>query len=256
MSISFDFKGKAVLVTGGASGIGYATADLFSRAGADVVIADINEDGLNAAAEKLKAAHGGKLFAVACDSSNPDSCTRLIDESVKLLGKLDVVCNIAGVLANGPTEEFSDERWLKVLSVNLNGPFFISKRAIPHLLESKGCIVNVASTAGLVGIPYGAAYSASKSGVVGLTKAMAAEYSRRGVRVNAICPGHVLTPMTSAGANFGPGTDMDLLTRLFPLTGKGSDPSEMAAAIAYLASDAAVNATGTILAVDGGQTAI
>lgn len=248
-----DFTGKAVLVTGGASGIGYATAALFLRSGADVVIADINEDGLKAAAEKL-AANGGKVFAVPCDSSNPASCTHLVEESVRLLGKLDVLCNIAGVLANGPTDSFSDEAWVKVLSVNLNGPFFLSKRAIPHLLETKGCIVNVASTAGLVGIPYGSAYSASKSGVIGLTKSMAAEYSRRGVRVNAICPGHVLTPMTKGGGNFGPDVDLELMARLSPLTQKGSDPSEMADAIAFLAS--AVNATGTILTIDGGQTAI
>ena len=251
-----DFTGKAVLITGGASGIGYATAELFSRSGANIVIADLNEQGLNAAAQKLAGGAKGKVVPVACDTSDPDSCTRLIDESVKALGKLDVVCNIAGVLGNGPTEQFPDELWLKVLSVNLNGPFFISKRAIPHLLETGGCIVNVASTAGLVGIPYGAAYSASKSGVVGLTKSMAAEYSRRGVRVNAICPGHVLTPMTKDGGNFGPDVDIELMGRLSPLTQKGSDPSEMAAAIAFLASDAAVNATGTILTIDGGQTAI
>lgn len=251
-----NFNGKSVLVTGGASGIGYATADLFSRAGAHVVIADINEEGLNAAADRLRSTHGGKVVAVACDTSSPDSCTRLVDESVKQLGGLDIVCNIAGILANGPTEGFPDEHWQQVLAVNLNGPFYISKRAIPHLLESKGCIVNVASTAGLVGIPYGAAYSASKAGLIGLTKAMAAEYSRRGVRVNAICPGMVLTPMTAGGANFGPGTDMQLISRLFPLTGKGSEPSEIAAAIAFLSSDAAVNATGTILTIDGGQTAI
>lgn len=251
-----NFNGKSVLVTGGASGIGYATADLFTRSGADVVIADINVEGLKAAADKLQVAHSGKLYAVPCDSANPDSCTQLIDESVRLLGKLDIVCNIAGVLANGPTDSFADDKWQQVLAVNLNGPFFISKRAIPYLLETQGCIVNVASTAGLVGIPYGAAYSASKAGVIGLTKAMAAEYARRGVRVNAICPGHVLTPMTASGADFGPGTDVELMTRLFPLTGKGSDPSEMAAAIAFLASDAAINATGTVLTIDGGQTAI
>ncbi len=248
-----DFAGKAVLVTGGASGIGYATANLFLRSGADVVIADINEDGLKAAAEKL-AATGGKVFAGPCDSSEPESCTRLIEESVRLLGKLDVLCNIAGILANGPADSLPDETWMKVISVNLNGPFFLSKRAIPHLLKTQGCIVNVASTAGLVGIPYGSAYSASKSGVIGLTKSMAAEYSRRGVRVNAICPGHVLTPMTAGGGNFGPDVDLELMARLSPLTQKGSDPSEMADAIAFLAS--AVNATGTILTVDGGQTAI
>lgn len=249
-----DFTGKAVLVTGGASGIGYATAQLFLRLGADVVIADLNEQGLNAAADKLAGEGKGKIFAVPCDTSNPDSCSNLIAESVKAMGKLDVVCNIAGILGNGPTDQFTDEQWLKILSVNLNGPFFISKRAIPHLLETKGCIVNVASTAGLVGIPYGAAYSASKSGVIGLTKAMATEYSRKGVRVNAICPGHVITPMTEGGGNFGPDVDLSLMNLLSPLTQKGSDPSEMADAIAFLAS--AVNATGTILTVDGGQTAI
>ena len=251
-----DFSGKAVLVTGGASGIGYATADLFFRSGADVVIADINKDGVQAAADKLAGGGKGRIFAVPCDSSDPDSCTHLIDESVRLLGKLDVVCNIAGILGNGPTDAFPDEQWQKVLAVNLNGPFYISKRAIPHLLKTEGCIVNVASTAGLVGIPYGAAYSASKSGVIGLTKAMAAEYSRRGVRVNAICPGHVLTPMTAGGGDFGADVDLELMARLSPLTRKGSAPAEMAAAIAFLASDAAVNATGTILTIDGGQTAI
>lgn len=255
MSLTFDFTGKSVILTGGASGIGFATAQLFAKAGADIVIADINEAGLNEAAEKLKS-HGGKVIAIACNAADPDSCTSLITKSVEALGKLDILCNIAGILSNGQTDSFSDEKWQQMLAVNLNAPFFLSKRAIPHLLETGGCIVNVASVAGLIGVPYGAAYSASKAGVIGLTKAMAAEYSRRGVRINAICPGHVLTPMTAGGADFGPGTDMDLMTRLFPLTGKGSDPSEMASAIAYLASDAATNATGTILTVDGGQTAI
>lgn len=249
-----DFTNKAALVTGGASGIGYATAELFLRRGASVVIADVNEAGLHAAAEKLSSEHGGTVHAVVCDASNPDSCTNLIDESVRLLGKLDILCNIAGILANGPTEDYADEKWLKVLSVNLNGPFFLSKRAIPHLLKTEGCIVNVASAAGLVGIPYGAAYSASKSGVIGLTKAMAVEYSRRGVRVNAICPGHVITPMTANTGGFGENTDMELIQRLFPLTQKGSEPIEMAEAIAFLAGSP--NATGTILSIDGGQTAI
>jgi NAD(P)-dependent dehydrogenase (short-subunit alcohol dehydrogenase family) len=251
-----NFSGKAVLITGGASGIGNATAKMFHEAGADIVIADLNEEGLNAAADQLAGDGKGKVVAIPCDTSNPDSCQQLIDGAVAALGKLDVVCNIAGILAHGPTDTFADETWLKVLSVNLNGPFYISKRAVPHLLKTKGCIVNVASTAGLVGIPYGAAYSASKSGVIGLTKAMATEYSRQGIRVNAICPGHVITPMTAGGGNFGPDVDLELMSRLSPLTQKGSDPSEMAAAIGFLASDGAINATGTILTVDGGQTAI
>ncbi len=249
-----DFTAKSVLITGGASGIGYAAADLFVRSGATVAIADINEEGLRDATEKL--ARHGKVFAVTCDSSDPDSCTRLIEESVALLGGLDIVCNIAGVLAKGATHEFADEQWQKVLAVNLNGPFYISKRAIPHLLKSQGCIINVASVAGLIGSPYGAAYSASKAGVIGLTKAMAAEYSRRGIRVNAVCPGMVLTPMAASVKSFATEVDMELMKRLHPLTGKGSDPSEIAAAIAFLASEVAANATGTILTIDGGQTAI
>lgn len=170
------------------------------------------------------------------------------------LGKLDLLCNIAGILMIGHTGDFSDVHWQRVLAVNLSGPFYLSKHAIPHLLETRGCIVNVASTAGLVGVPYGAAYSASKSGVIGLTRAMAAEYAERGVRVNAVCPGHVATPMTAAGGSFPPGTNPQLLMHLAPLTGKASQPSEIADAILFLASS--VNATGSILTIDGGQTSI
>jgi NAD(P)-dependent dehydrogenase (short-subunit alcohol dehydrogenase family) len=254
MSTHTSLHGKAALITGGASGIGYATAELFRRSGADVAIADINEDGLGTAVRRLGEITGGKLIALPCDSSDSSACTHLVDDSVKQLGKLDILCNIAGILATGHTGDFTDERWQRVLAVNLNGPFYLSKRAIPHLLDTRGCIVNVASTAGLVGVPYGAAYSASKSGVIGLTRAMAAEYAQRGVRVNAVCPGHVATPMTANVGDFAPDTDLQLLMRLAPLTGKASQPSEIADAIAFLAS--AVNATGTILTVDGGQTTI
>jgi meso-butanediol dehydrogenase/(S,S)-butanediol dehydrogenase/diacetyl reductase len=254
MSTYTSLDGKAALITGGASGIGYATAELFRRSGADVVIADINEEGLRAAAHRLGEYTGGKLIALLCDSSDSGACTRLIEDSVKGLGKLDILCNIAGILATGHTADFTDERWQRVLAVNLNGPFYLSKRAIPHLLETRGCIINIASTAGLVGVPYGAAYSASKAGVIGLTRAMASEYAQSGVRVNAICPGHVATPMTANAGGFAPDTDLQLLMHLAPLTGKASQPSEIAEAIVFLSS--AVNATGTILTIDGGQTTI
>ncbi|RVW07224.1 SDR family oxidoreductase [Prescottella agglutinans] len=250
------FTGKSVLITGGASGIGYATAALFAQQGARIVVADINEGGLATAVETLNPAGDGQVFGVPCDTADPDSCTELIEYAIRHLGTLDVVCNVAGVLSIGPTGSFTDEMWQKVVGVNLNGPFYISKRAIPHLLETRGCIVNVASTAALVGVPYGAAYSATKTGLIGLTKALAVEYSRAGVRVNAVCPGHVLTPMTAGGPGPGPDTDLDLMSRLAPLTGKASEPSQIASAIAYLASDAAANITGTTLTIDGGQTAI
>lgn len=250
------YAGKSVLITGAASGIGYATAELFAREGADIVAADINEDALRTATRTLAAEAQGSVFGVPCDTADPDSCAQLVERAVDHLGKLDIVCNIAGILGNGPTEDLPDQTWQKVLGVNLNGPFYISKRVIPHLLKTRGSIVNVASTAGLVGVPYGAAYSASKAGVIGLTKALSAEYARRGIRVNAVCPGHVLTPMTAGGGGFGPGADIELLGRLSPLTGKGSEPGEIAAAIAFLSADSARNTTGAVLTIDGGQTVI
>ncbi|MFD4402422.1 SDR family NAD(P)-dependent oxidoreductase [Nocardia sp. NPDC058499] len=250
------YAGKSVLITGAASGIGYATAELFAREGADIVAADINEDALLTATRALADEGQGRVFGVPCDTADPDSCAQLVERAVDHLGKLDIVCNIAGILGNGPTEDLPDQTWQKVLGVNLNGPFYISKHVIPHLLDTRGSIVNVASTAGLVGVPYGAAYSASKAGVIGLTKALAAEYARRGVRVNAVCPGHVLTPLTAGGGGFGPDADTELLGRLSPLTGKGSEPGEIAAAIAFLSADSARNTTGAVLTIDGGQTVI
>lgn len=251
-----DFNGKTILVTGAASGIGHATARLFASMGAELVVADINERGLEAAAQALRSDYGKIVIPVVCDISDPEACRNLVDRAAAQPEGIDVVCNVAGVLASGHSEHFPHDKWAHVLAVNLSGPFFISRYALPRLIEKQGCIVNVASTAGLVGIPYGAAYSASKAGLIGLTKSLAAEYARSGVRVNAVCPGHVLTPMTEGGANFDGDMDMELIGRLAPLTGKSSDPSEIAAAIAFLASPAAVNTTGAILTIDGGQTSI
>lgn len=254
MTVRYDFDGKAVLVTGGASGIGNATAKLFAAAGARVVMADVNAAALDAAGAAFGDAFGRSVFTAEVDVSDSGSCARLVERSIELLGKLDILCNVAGVLTVGPTEELSDASWQLAIGVNLSGPFFLSRSALPHLVQTKGCIVNVASTAGLIGVPRGAAYSASKSGVIGLTKALATEYAKSGVRVNAVCPGHVATPMTASGGGFGPGADMELLMRLVPLTGEAAQPAEIASAIAYLASSP--SATGAILAVDGGQTAI
>lgn len=249
-----EYQGKAVLITGAASGVGAATAELFASRGAAVVLADLNEAGVRARAAELQARFGVSASAVAYDAASPEAAARLVERAIEAMGKIDVLCNVAGILDGGHSESFADEAWDRVIRVNLSGPFYLAKRALPHLLRTRGCIVSIASAAGLVGTPYSVAYSASKAGVIAMTKSLAVEYAAKGVRVNAICPGAINTPMIQS-TYFDDTMDAGLMVRLNPLTGRWSEPAEIAAAIAYLASDAAINITGTILTVDGGQTA-
>ncbi len=164
-----------------------------------------------------------------------------------------MLCNIAGVLKGGAVTEVSEADWDLLLAVNLSSVFFLSKAALPHLLESQGNIVNMASAAALSGQVYTSVYAATKAGVVSLTKSMAMEYGKQGVRVNAVCPGGVMTPMTSS---FRPpeGVDLQLFSRMMPLV-KPAEPEEIAGAVAYLASKEARYVTGSTLSIDGGQTA-
>jgi len=173
---------------------------------------------------------------------------------VRRYGKLDVLCNVAGVGNFVHTADASNEHWNRIIGVNLSGTFFMSRAALPHLLAEPGrCIVNVASTAGMMGQAYSAAYCASKWGVVGLTKAMAVEFAKQGLRVNAVCPGGVKTAILSG---FLPpeGADQKLMDRM-SLVEKFTDPAEIAHAIAYLASDVARSVNGTTLSVDTGVAA-
>jgi NAD(P)-dependent dehydrogenase (short-subunit alcohol dehydrogenase family) len=172
---------------------------------------------------------------------------------VENLGKPNVLCNVAGVGGFTRTEDLTLERWELILGVNLNGTFFMSQACLPYLLECRGNIVNVASLAGLIGQAYSAAYCASKWGVVGLTKALAVEYVKQGLRVNCVCPGGVATPIL---ANFAPpeNADQELVGRLALMRGL-IEPREVAETIAYLASDAAVSVTGVALPIDKGVAA-
>lgn len=243
------FKDKKVLVTGAASGIGRATAILFAREGATVTIADINEAGLAETASAMAFPPRIQPY----DAADFASCRALVEAATD--DGLDILCNIAGILKWGPSLDFSVEDFDRIMRVNTTSVFAICQAALPHLIESKGNIVNTASSSALVGIPYTIAYSASKHAVAGLTKGLAIEFAAKGVRVNAVCPGQVKTPMTAAPP---PAADLDwgLVMRNAPKLADGiCEPEDIAEAIAWLASDAARKVTGTLLSVDGGQVA-
>jgi meso-butanediol dehydrogenase/(S,S)-butanediol dehydrogenase/diacetyl reductase len=255
------FENKTALVTGAASGIGRATAERLAAEGARVLACDVNEKGLREEVQKLADA-GLQVEARVLDVSDAASCGAAVAAAVEKFGGLDVLANVAGTMFMRNFLDLKQAEWLRIIGINLNGVFHMSQAALPHLLKSRGNIVNVASSTGTVGAPYGVAYSASKFGVVGFTKALAAEFASKGVRVNAVAPGNVATNMT-AKVDLPADIDMQLLLRLTSLQ-KAPDgqrpaaarPEEIAGAIAYLASAEAGFATGSIFVIDGGQTAI
>lgn len=248
------FDGKAALVTGAASGIGLATAERLAREGAQVLACDINAPLLASEVARL-AGDGLRISAHPLDVTDAGACNAVVAAAVSACGKLDVLCNVAGTLFLKNFTEITDAEWHRQMAINVHGAFYLCRATMPHLLETKGCIVNVASVAGLVGIPYGAVYSASKGALLMLSKALAVEYASRGVRVNAICPGSVATPLVSG---FAPPEDADfnLLTRLMPLLPEHGQPAGIAATIAFMASEEARFMTGSGVVIDGAQTAI
>ena len=245
------FEGKVALVTGAASGIGRATAVRLGQEGAKLLLADINEEGLSETAAAVGS--DADIHNMRLDVTDSTACQQVVDSCVEVFGQLDILCNIAGIAMCEHMAEVSDEQWHRMIGINLNGVFFMCRAAIPHLLESKGNIVMMSSSAGLVGQAYNSAYCATKAGVLMFGKALALEYAKQGVRVNSVCPGAVNTPLTDA-FSFPEGGDMKLLERLFPLM-QASEPEEIAAAVAYLASDEARFVTGIALPIDGAQTA-
>lgn len=243
------FEGKKVLVTGAASGIGRATAIRFAAEGAKVIIGDKNEAGLEQTAGMMASAPVIQPF----NAVDNDSCKQLV--AVAARDGLDVVCNISGVLKWGRSESFPLDDFDLVMAVNTRSVFTICQAAIPHLLESKGNIVNTASAAALQGIAYTVAYVASKHAVAGMTKSLAVEYAAQGLRVNAICPGDVRTPMTEQTA-VPENVDWSLVMRNAPKLLDGScQPEDIAELFAFLASDRARKITGALFTIDGGQLA-
>jgi len=246
------FKDKVVVVTGAASGIGRATALRVGSEGAAVACIDIAVDGVKETAAEIESA-GQQAIAIECNLLDVASIPAAVDAAVARFGRIDALLNIAGLLAVIDDLEHSIEDWERLIGVNLTGTFFMSKAALPHLIESQGAIVNTASTAGTKGQPWSSGYSAAKGGVIALTQTMAVSHARSGVRVNCIAPGGVETPILNA---FTPpeGADLSLVDRISPLYRMGS-PDELAAAYAFLASDEGAYCNGIVLRVDGGQQA-
>ena len=245
------FGGRVAVVTGAASGLGQATAHLIASEGGNVAALDISEDGAQRTVEEIKAA-GGNAIALRTDVSDPESVATTMKEVVAQLGPPNTVCNVAGIGKFAHTVEASYDDWQRILAVNLTGTFLMCQAALPYLLENGGNIVNVASTAGVMGQPYSAAYCASKGGVVLLTKSLAIEYVERGVRVNAVAPGGVDTPMIGA-FEIPEGASRRLIAMLTTPMGFVK-PEQVAKVIAFLASDDGDYMTGSIVSVDGGLT--
>ncbi|MEU5259828.1 SDR family NAD(P)-dependent oxidoreductase [Amycolatopsis sp. NPDC021455] len=247
--------GSSVIVTGGGSGIGRAAALRFAAAGANVVVADINADAAKTVAAEIEASEGRAAITVG-DLSDQAVVDEVVTTAVTVFGGLDVLVNNAGIMDTmSAAGDVSDAEWDRLIRVNLTAPFLLTRAALPHMLaKRKGAIVYTASEAALRGSAAGAAYTASKHGVVGLTRSVAVMYRDSGIRANAIAPGATMTGITidADPAALGP----QVLGRYRQNVGRLAAADDQAAAIVFLASDAAANINGAVLPVDGGWAAV
>ena len=242
-------KDKIAVITGSGMGLGQEMALLFNREGARVVIFDINETAGRETVRQIRE-QGGKAIFVRGDVSNPDDATKLIDDAVDAYGRVDILVNNAGVQVEKNVPDTTEAEWDNVLGVNLKGTFLCSKAAIPEMRrQGGGSIICISSISGLTGQPNQASYNASKHGVIGLVRCMAYDHAQENVRVNAICPGSMNTPMAAniPEEHLAPYRKASLLERF-------AEPIEVAYAALYLASDESSYVTGSVMVVDGGST--
>lgn len=246
------FDQKIALVTGGSFGIGRATAEAFASRGAKVVIADWIED--DSVIKQIKD-EGGTAIFIKCDVSKISDVDNLIEQTIKQFGRIDFAVNNAGIEgATAPVHQCSEENWDKTIGINLKGIWLCMKHEIPHMLkQGKGAIVNTASVAGLIGFPGLPAYVASKHAIIGLTKTAALENAKLGIRVNAVCPGVIKTPMIDRLT--GKDKTVEKSYEDMEPVGRMGKPEEVAEAVVWLCSDAASFVTGHAMPVDGGWIA-
>jgi NAD(P)-dependent dehydrogenase (short-subunit alcohol dehydrogenase family) len=243
------FEDRVVLVTGAGSGIGRASAERIAAEGGAVYCVDLGAEAVEATVAEI-VSRGGNAVARVCDIGDEAAVIACVEACVAEFGALHGLVNMAGILRFDDTEQLATAAWDKVLQVNLSGTMYLCRAALPHLVATQGAIVNAASTAALAGLPCGVTYSATKGGVLAMTRSIAVEYAKRGVRANCVCPGDIKTNMTS-GIDFPDTMDFELMPRISSIGGpKG--PETVAGVIAMLVSDDGVHITGEDIRVDGG----
>ncbi len=249
MARSERFNDKVVFITGAASGIGRACALRYAAEGAKLYLCDINAEGL----ETLKAELSSPAQTRVLDVRQSADCRAAIEDCAAHFGKLDVLCNIAGIAMTHHFHDISDEEWDRIVAINVSSVVYLSRAAIPYLKASRGNIVNLASIAGLMGQAYTTAYCATKSAVVMLSKSIALEYAKDGLRCNALCPGGVQTPLVD-GFSAPEDVDFNLMARYMPLT-EMAEANDAADSVLFLSSNEARHINGVALALDGGVSA-
>ncbi len=247
-----EFAGKTVLVTGAASGLGRAASVRFAKEGASLCLVDINQAGLDETARQIKDGKG-ECVTFAGNLGDSAVCAGSVAAAVDAFGRLDVLCNVAGILRFHALADVTPEDWNKLFAANVTGPFFMMQAAMPHLVEARGNVVNIVSTAAFLGQAYTAPYAATKSALLSLTKSLAMEFMHLPVRINALAPGGMMTEMVQT-LEFPSDADQSLISRYIGLR-PPSQPDDIAETLLFLASDRARSVHGACYAADGGITA-
>lgn len=247
-----EFAGKAIAVTGAASGLGRAASIRFAKEGGKLCLIDLNQQGLEGTAASIREA-GGECVIVVGDLGDAANCRTAVTKAIEAFGRLDVLCNVAGILRFHALEQVTQEDWDRLFSANVSGAFFMMQAAMPHLIEAEGNVVNVVSTASFLGQAYTAPYAATKSALLSLTKSLAMEFMHRPVRINALAPGGMLTEMVQT-LQFPEDADQSLISRYIGLR-LPSQPEDIVEPLLFLASDRARSVHGACYTADSGITA-